>query len=166
MAELTKSPRNNILVNENGVISLNHDDDEYFEAKPNDSFDESDLSNNHKLLIDSSNNLKLEIKYPNIEKLQNLNSSKYLKQVHFKVKPAKKQLNDQTSLCESILGVYPNLAFDCNSNDYKVIIQGFLPKKFTFKHSDQLKIGNVFKRYIQELIRSTLHLIKIKLVQV
>ena len=141
MTELTKSPRNNILINENGVISLNHDDNEYLDEIPNDSFDESDLSNNYKLLINSSNDLKLEIKYPNIEKIQNLNSRKYLKHIHFKVKPTKKPNSDQTSLCESILGIYPNLAFDCNSNDYKVIIQGFLPKKFTFKHSDQLKIG-------------------------
>ena len=69
MTELTKSPRNNILINENGVISLNHDDNEYLDEIPNDSFDESDLSNNHKLLINSSNDLKLEIKYPNIEKI-------------------------------------------------------------------------------------------------
>jgi hypothetical protein len=99
------------------------------------------------MLINSANNFKLEIKYPNIERIKllaknNKNYRSYLKNVFLKVSPPK-QSDNITSFCETLLGIYPNVALDSNSNEYKIIIQGFLPKKFTFKHAEQLKIGDM-----------------------
>ena len=131
---------NQLLLSENGVVSLG---DVYAGEDDVDlDYDDMDIAN-HRLLINSSNNLKLEIKYPNIEKLKSKGNSSYLKNILLKVKPAKAdhhKESSESSLCEQILGIYPNLAFDCNTNDYKIIIQGFLPKKFTL-HRQQLKLG-------------------------
>ena len=141
MTDISKTRKHEILVNENGIISLNSD---YNGEGSETSYEEQEDLSNLKVLISSSNNLKLEIKYPSLEKLRSMDLStrkSYLKTVTMQVKPVKKVPREDTSLCEQMFGIFPNLAYDANSDDYKIIIQGFLPQKFTFKHSEQLKIG-------------------------
>lgn len=144
MTDISKTRKNEILIDENGVISLNSD---YNGSGPEtSSHDEQEDLSNLRLLISSSNNLKLEIKYPSLEKLRLMDLPTrrgFLKTVNMKVKPIKRMPREETSLCEQVLGVFPNLAYDRNSDDYKILIQGFLPQKFTFKHSEQLKIGDM-----------------------
>jgi len=137
------SKNNNILLDEKGVIFLDNN-----VAESDGEYDEGDLASNQRFLINSSNNLKLEIKYPSLDKLLSNPTAKrlYMKTIQLKVKPVKKSSTDDTSLCELILGIYPNLAFDPQANEHKVIIQGFLPNKFTYKHSGQLKIGDMLIR--------------------
>ena len=88
-----------------------------------------------KLVVPRSNNLHSEIYYPNFRQ-----SPQYLKSVIIKVKPV---VHNQTkaSLCENVLGIYPGLAYDIETGRNRIIVQGFLPKMFTYKHRNQLKIG-------------------------
>jgi hypothetical protein len=142
---------NKITLNEHGLIALNDlsnvSEEGEIPSNDNDVFYEDDIAS-FRLIINSTNNLKLEVKYPNVEKLKL--SSSLFKQIYYKVKPLKvnkSHHNEATAmslanLCETILGIYPMLAFDSNKKDYKIIVHGFLPNKFTFKHDDQLKIGN------------------------
>ena len=137
----------NLYINENGVVSL---EDER----------EKDIDYSRKLFIKTTNNLKLEIKYPNLDRSKPLNDSvasligtpattnrfnyfnKFLKHVHVKVKPKQAKNDTNKSFCESVLGIYPNLAFDSISNDYKIVIQGLIPKGALSKHQT-LKIGDL-----------------------
>ena len=126
---------------ENGVVSLEDDN-------------EIDIDVSYKLYIKFINNIKLELKYPNVNRLKPLSPSvasyigddqmpeqqtvsnsnlfgKYLKNVHVNVKPVEdnrdqKQL--RISLCEKVLGIYPNFGFDPISKEYKIIVQGIVPK--------------------------------------
>ena len=127
---------------ENGVVSLEDDN-------------EVDIDIAHKLYIKFINNIKLEIKYPNLNRLKPLSPSvasyigddqfldqqarsnssilsKYLKSVHINAKPAediRDQKNHQRpSLCEKVLGIFPNSAYEPISKEYKIIVQGIVPK--------------------------------------
>ncbi len=138
------SKNNNILVDEKGVISLNVKNIEN-EPRSDGEYDEDDLANFQRFLISSSNNLKLEVKYPSLDNLLSNPAAKrnYMKKIKLNVKPVKKSSTDDTSLCQMMLGIYPNLAIDSLTNEKKVIIQGFLPNKFTVKHIGQLRIGDM-----------------------
>lgn len=138
---------------------------------------EIDIDLIDKLYILDSNNRKIALKYPNLNKmlsiremrakagdsaadadqLISINGQEQLKQIkpeeflndHLKIaflrlKPSSKSSKTKTtsgSLCESVLGIYPNFAYDSKAKDYKVIIQGFLPKRLNYL-SQQLKIGD------------------------
>ena len=116
-----------LFISENGVISLQVKED-------------IDIDSISRLYITGPNNQKLELKYPS---LTNLNSNSghennYLKRVILKVKP-KKRL-ELTSLCQSMLGIYPNLAYDPISKMNRIVIQGFVPHKRLY-NQDILNIG-------------------------
>ncbi|CAF0843916.1 unnamed protein product [Brachionus calyciflorus] len=121
--------RDKLFINENGVISLEVRED-------------SDLELTNRLYINTSNNLKLEIKYPNLNKLNStfLLGENYLKLVNLKVKP--KKSSSQTSLCNCVLGIYPNLAYDPIKKVNNLVIQGFVPHKILF-YQHVLKIGDL-----------------------
>ena len=146
----------NLYINaENGVVSLEDEN-------------ELDIDISNKLFIKTTDNLKLELKYPSMHKMKPLSASvasligdyptaqratnpnffgKYLKNVYMNVKPIderhdRKQRID-ASLCEKVLGIYPNLAFDPISNDYKLIVQGIVPNSKLSKQQI-LKIGMIW----------------------
>lgn len=120
-----------LFISNNNLVSL-HVKEDY------------DLDLIQRLFVKSSNNLKLELKYPRIEKIHSplLGDSTYLKIIFLKVKPPKidKTGGRTVSLCESLLGLYPNLAYDSMSRNYKIVIQGFVPNKPLAKQQD-LRIG-------------------------
>ncbi|EFX61331.1 hypothetical protein DAPPUDRAFT_340115, partial [Daphnia pulex] len=67
----------------------------------------------------------------------------YLKIVYVKFKQDQlpKLVKSKRSLCENVLGIYPNLGFEPRSNEYKVLVQGFVPKRINYLNQ-QLKIGD------------------------
>lgn len=116
-----------LFISENGVISLQVKED-------------LDIDFTSRFYISASNNQKLEIRYPNLDKI-NLNfdqANDYLKRFVLKVKPIK--MNQLTSLCQSILGIYPNLAYDPIAKINRLVIQGFVPHKRLY-YQDILSIG-------------------------
>lgn len=119
-----------LFIDENGVVSLQIKED-------------IDIDLATRYYIETSNNLKLELKYPNLEKIdsQFLKGHNYLKQVYFKAKSKKD--NYSNNLCQNLLGIYPNVAFDPIKKCNKIIIQGFVPNK-KLSYQDHLKIGKIF----------------------
>ena len=132
---------------ENGVISLEDEN-------------EQDLDASNKLYIKYNHNIQIEIRYPNVNRLKLLSASvasligdhhstpqasqpkifgKYLKHLQVNVKPPEESLL-KTSLCERILGLFPSLAFDPQANEYKVLVQGVVPRGPLSKQPS-LKIG-------------------------
>jgi len=109
---------------------------------------EIDLDYATRLYLKSSDkNLIYEIKYPNLRRMANNLSKKdkHLKEIHLKIKPDKtsaKKSKKIVSLCEQLLGIFVNNAFDPQTNEQKLIIQGFLPSKPLFKQKI-LKIGKI-----------------------
>lgn len=107
---------------------------------------EIDLDYATRLYLKSSNkDLIYEIKYPNLRRIVNNPShkEKHLKEIHVKIKPDKtaaKKSKKAGNLCEQLLGIFVTNAFDSQTNEQKVIIQGFLPNKPLFKQK-VLKIG-------------------------
>lgn len=87
-----------------------------------------------KLYIKRLNNSQSAIYYPNFR----LNPV-YLKNVVLKIKPVKNEI----SLCENLLGIFPDLAYDPENNFYKIIVQGLAPKFFSHEHKNQLKMGDL-----------------------
>lgn len=131
---MSDNPNSNLYISENGVISLEIEEDQ-------------DIDYSLKLFLKTSNNLKLEIKYPNLRKLSSsyLSSNDYLKRVTVRVKKFKlDELPEKTSLCETVLGLYPNYAFDPISNENKLIVQGFVPHRPLSKQQI-LRIGSSFE---------------------
>lgn len=121
--------RNSILINENGVISLNEDHDLDFTTKLN---------------IKLANNLKIEVKYPSYERITTdlVNSDlrqSHLKEISINVQPLKEK-SQTDNLCEEILGIYPNLGYDPINKEHKIIIQGFVPKR-ALSNQQKLRIG-------------------------
>ncbi len=88
-----------------------------------------------KLLVPRSNNLHSEIYYPNFRQ-----NPQFLKNVIIKVKTINHDQKN-SSLCENLLGIYPGLAYDIETGRNRLIVQGFLPKMFTYKHKNQLRSG-------------------------
>lgn len=129
---------NRLFISENGVVSLEIEED-------------LDIDIATRLFVKSSNDLKLEIKYPNLERLDSsfLGERNYFKTIHVHT-PAFEHEGDARNnnnnkkgtknLCESVLGLYPNLAYDSIRKCYKVIVQGFVPNKPLFKQQT-IKIG-------------------------
>lgn len=89
-----------------------------------------------KFYLKSNNNSNCEIYYPNYRQ-----NPVYLKNIIYKLKKVKEF--HQGSLCNQLLGIYPDLAYDLQSKKNRIIIKGFLPKYFTYKHKYQLKIGDL-----------------------
>jgi len=125
---------------ENGVVSLEDKND-------------IDIDIAYKLYIKFANNIKLEIKYPNLNRLKPLSPSvasllgddqladqqashsnifgRYLKNVYVNAKPVEENLDQKhlrKSLCEIVLGIYPNFGFDPISKEFKIIVQGIVPE--------------------------------------
>ena len=136
----SKKESKKIILTKQGIVSLEED---------------YELSMLHPLLLPSSDGLKIEIKYPNYRKFLESNKAReaksferYLKTVHLRVKPVDNALAlnkafDGLNLCESLLGIYPNLAFDASSNENKVIVQGFRSRRMAYKNGQQLDIGDL-----------------------
>lgn len=87
-----------------------------------------------KLKLKRLNNDEFELFYPNYK----LNPI-YLKNVFIRVK----SLNTNENLCENLLGIYPDLAYDHESNQFKLIIQGLTPNRFSYEQNNQLKLGDL-----------------------
>lgn len=119
-----------LFIDENGVVSLQINED-------------IDIDLATRYYIETSNNLKLEVKYPNLEKIdsQFLKGNNYIKQVYLKTKP--KKVKNTTNLCQNFLGIYPNVAFDPIKKCNKITIQGFVPHK-KLSYQDHLRIGKFF----------------------
>ena len=117
-----------LFIGENGVVSLAIEEDY-----------EIDLP--MRLFVKSGNDLKLEIKYPNLDRLDSsiLGEKNYLKTVFLNT-PVDR--SHSRSLCESLLGLYPNFAYDSLKKTYKILVQGFVPNKPLSKQH-QLKIGDL-----------------------
>lgn len=135
---------NKLFVSENGVVSLEVEED-------------YDLDLAMRLFIKSNNNLKLEIKYPNLNKLDSsmLDDKNYLKTLLLPIRPIeidKSQSKAHVCLCESILGLYANLGYDSLSKNYKIIVQGFVPNKPLSKQSE-IKLGKKIKisKYLKSI---------------
>lgn len=129
-----ETTENKLYINENGVVSLEIAED-------------IDIDIATRLFVKSANDLKLEIKYPNVDRLdespplQLLSERKYLKTVY--IPASESAFLSSRNLCESLLGLYPNFAYDPLKKSYKIIVQGFVTSKPLFKQQ-QIKIGNNF----------------------
>ncbi|RNA03707.1 hypothetical protein BpHYR1_028264, partial [Brachionus plicatilis] len=118
-----------LFIDENGVVSLQIKED-------------IDLDLATSFYINTSNNRKLEVKYPNLENIDSefLKGNNFLKRVEFKVKP--KRVKNETNLCQHLLGIYPNVAFDPIKKVNKIVIQGFVPDE-KLSYQEQIKIGDL-----------------------
>jgi hypothetical protein len=141
---------NTLYISNNKILSLGTDDHQ-------------DIDYILKLIIKSRNNLKLELKYPNFQRLELENKflveNNYLKNVHIKIKPCieeKKAAKSKTtnSLCQTMLGLYTNLGYDLKNKDFKFIIQGYSSSK-SFSYRQYLKIGDLILSINDILINST-----------
>ena len=129
---------NRLFISENGVVSLEIEED-------------LDIDIATRLFVKSSNDLKLEVKYPNLERLDSsfLGERNYFKTIHVQMQPPEHDGDNRNNnkkgtknLCESVLGLYPNLAYDSIRKCYRVIVQGFVPNKPLFKQQT-IKIGTL-----------------------
>lgn len=130
MTTQNTEPPNRLFISENGVVSLEIEED-------------LDIDIATRLFVKSSNDLKLEIKYPNLERLDSsfLGERNYFKTIQLYMPPENDaSIKGTKNLCESVLGLYPNLAYDSIRKCYKVIVQGFVPNKPLFKQQT-IKIG-------------------------
>jgi hypothetical protein len=129
---------------------------------------EIDLGYATRLYLKSSNkDLIYEIKYPIISRITNdlRQKQKYLKEIHVKIKPDSnggKKSQKTGNLCEQLLGVFVNNAFDPQTNEQKVIIQGFVPNKPLFRQK-VLKIGKGQKFFLLLLDLNLFHFFVLKL---
>lgn len=122
-----------LFVSQTGVVSLEINED-------------VDIEIATRLFVKSAHDFKLEIKYPNLDRLDAsiLGDRNYLKTT-FVASPEPTTLPPRSSasrsLCETLLGLYANLAYDSIRKCYRVIVQGFVPNKPLFKQNI-VKIGN------------------------
>lgn len=121
-----------LFISQTGVVSLEINED-------------VDIEIATRLFVKSSHDFKLEIKYPNLDRLDAsiLGDRNYLKTT-FVPSPQSTtgpKSSATQSLCETLLGLYPNLAYDSMRKCYRVIVQGFVPNKHLFKQNI-VKIGN------------------------
>lgn len=119
-----------LFIDDNGIVSLQIKED-------------IDIDLATRYYIDTSNNLKLEVKYPNVDNIDSefLKGNYFFKRVSLKLKPKKDKY--ESNLCQNLLGIYPNIAFDPIKKVNKIIIQGFVPHTKIF-YQEQLKIGKLF----------------------
>jgi hypothetical protein len=128
---MAQSERENLYISNERVVNLEIGENRHV-----------DLT--QRFLVQTSGDIQLEIKYPNLSKLDDesltiLNRKSSLKNIYLRVKAAgkgaagyKKQSSARNSntlsLCESMLGLYANVAYDALSNTNKIIVQGFVPR--------------------------------------
>jgi hypothetical protein len=114
-----------------------------------------------KLIIKTSTTNRLELKYPNVNKIGStiLKENNYLKHVYLKVRPANSAPNEHSSpsfhifsLIQSMLGLYTNIGYDTVENKFKFIVQGFTSTKFL--NYQTLKIGDMLFEFNNESVNT------------
>ena len=103
-----------------------------------------------KYLLDLGNNEKAEILYPVLPNYNNQYdvNSNFIKNVFIMVDPTKFKEGPIESLCKSLLGLFTDVIFDTESQEFKIIIQGFVPNGACYRHK-RLKMGmkmSIFKK--------------------
>ena len=125
---------NNLFINQTDVVSLGTASDE-----------PEDLDYILKIFVKTSNNLRLELKYPNFNRLNAnlLLEYNHLKNVYFKVHPnSAKNVSNKLNLCQQMLGLYTNIGYDAFAKEFKLIVQGFSSQK-SFAYQQQIRIGDM-----------------------
>jgi hypothetical protein len=102
-----------------------------------------------KYILDLGDGEKAEILYPTLPNFNNqydtnLNS---IKNIFIMVDPTKLKDGPNESLCKSLLGIYTDVIFDIESQEFKIIIQGFVPNGPCYRHK-RLKMGKKKNYYL------------------
>lgn len=98
--------------------------------------------NARKYILDLGNGEKIEVFYPNMPAYDNTLDANgdLVKDVYLMVDPNKAKENPTESLCKTLLGIFPDVVFDVETHEFKIIIQGFMPNGPSYKNKN-LKLG-------------------------
>ena len=102
--------------------------------------------NTRKYLLDLGDGENAELLYPQLPNFSNPydNNINYIKNIFIMVDPTKLKEGPNESLCKSLLGLYTDVVFDVETQEFKIIIQGFVPNGPTYRHK-RLKMGKYNK---------------------
>ena len=98
--------------------------------------------NTKKYLLDLGDGERAELLYPALPNFNNQFDSNinYIKNIFIMVDPTKFKDGPSESLCKSLLGLFTDVVFDVDSQELKIIIQGFVPNGPCYRQK-RLKMG-------------------------